>query len=163
MVQVGRLSRRMGADLEARERTRIEFCPSMKRVLFVCIGNSCRSPVAEGFANYYGKGWLTAYSAGSHPAGFIMQNAIVAMREKGIDISRQTSKGLSAVNIDLMDWVIILEASLAHVIKLGSPQTQKLHWFIPDPVGKPLDVYRKVRDHIEVRVLDFIESVQKAS
>jgi arsenate reductase (thioredoxin) len=134
----------------------------MKQVLFICIGNSCRSPMAEGFANHYGKGCLTAYSAGSHPAGFIMHNAIVAMREKGIDISQQTSKGLSDVNIDLMDWVIILEASLAHAIKLGSPQTQKLHWFVPDPVGQSLDVYRKVRDHIELRVLDFVKSIQKA-
>ena len=161
-MQVDRLSRKMAADLAARERTRTEFFPSMKRVLFVCIGNSCRSPVAEGFANYYGKGWLTAYSAGSHPAGFIMHNAIVTMQEKGIDISQQTSKGLSEVNIDLMDWVIILEATLAHAIKLGSSQTQKLHWFVPDPVGQSLEVYRKVRDQIEVRVLDFVESIQKA-
>ncbi|HTY25781.1 MAG TPA: hypothetical protein VMC85_21815, partial [Desulfomonilaceae bacterium] len=69
----------------------------VKQVLFICIGNSCRSPMAEGFANYYGRGWLTAFSIGSHPAGFLMPNTIKVMQEKGIDISSQSSKGQESV------------------------------------------------------------------
>jgi arsenate reductase len=119
--------------------------------------------MAEAFANYYGKGWLTAYSAGSSPAGLIMPNTIAAMQEKGIDISQQSSKGLSAVNLELMDWLIIMEAALSHCVPMNSLRAQRLHWVVPDPVGQSMDVYRKVRDEIEIRVLDFIEMVRKDS
>ena len=133
-----------------------------KEVLFVCIGNSCRSPMAEGFANYYGRGWLTAQSAGSHPAGFLMPNTIQVMQEKGIDISTQSSKGLADVDISQLDWIVILETSLAGFIKPLSPRTEVLHWFLPDPVGESIDSYRQVRDQIEMRVLEFLENIRKS-
>ena len=135
----------------------------MTRVLFVCIGNACRSPMAEGFANYYGKGWLTAYSAGSHPAGILMPNTVKAMQEKGIDISHQSSKGLSAVNLEWMDWVVILEPTVSHSIPQNFLRSRRLDWAIQDPVGQSMEVYRRIRDEIEVRVLDFVEMVRQAS
>ena len=132
----------------------------MKRVLFLCIGNACRSPMAEGFANHYGKGWLTAYGAGSKPAGIIMPNTIEVMREKGIDISHQRSKGVSEVNLLLMHWIVILEETLEGSIPTDSVESEVLHWFVPDPVGEPINTYRRVRDEIETRVLRFIDSVE---
>ncbi|HEU0007899.1 MAG TPA: arsenate reductase ArsC [Terriglobia bacterium] len=132
----------------------------MKRVLFLCIGNACRSPMAEGFVNHYGKGWLAAYSAGSKPAGIIMQNTIEVMREKGIDISHQQSKGIAEINLLLMHWIVILEETLESFIPRGSVEAEILHWFVPDPVGEPIDTYRKVRDEIEARVLRFIDAVE---
>jgi arsenate reductase len=116
--------------------------------------------MAEGFANYYGNGLLVASSAGMYPAGIIMANTVVAMQEKGIDISHQTSKGLSAVNLKLMDWVIILEASLATAIEVSPSRTRQLNWFVPDPVGQPIEAYRQVRDQLELKVLDFIETIR---
>jgi arsenate reductase (thioredoxin) len=133
----------------------------MIRVLFVCIGNTCRSPMAEGFANYYGKGLLEASSAGVHPVGSLMRNTVDVMMEKGIDISQQTSKGLSAIKLDWLDWVIIMDVSLASAVPLPSRRTRQLHWFITDPVGQAMRVYRAVRDEIELKVLDFIETVRK--
>jgi len=133
----------------------------MIRVLFICIGNSCRSPMAEGFANYYGNHLLEASSAGSHPAGIIQPETIQIMQESGIDISRQTSKGLRDVNLEWMDWVIVLEASLAGSIRLPSRKTQQLNWFVADPIGLPMNVYRAVRDEIQVKVLDFIEKIRE--
>ena len=133
----------------------------MIRVLFVCIGNACRSPMAEGFANYYGKDFLLASSAGSRPAGSIMSRTVEAMQEKGIDISHQTSKGLSEIDMGWMDWVIVLEISLAGVIRLPSPRTRQLNWFLPDPVGQSMEVYRAVRDETEMKVLEFIETVRR--
>jgi len=119
--------------------------------------------MAEGFANYYGKGFLEAHSAGSHPAGFIMPSTIEVMQEKGIDISQQTSKGLLAVDLERMAWIINLEATLERVLKPASRRTQLLHWFVPDPVGRPLDIYRAIRDEIEVKVIDLIDQIQKES
>ena len=132
----------------------------MKRVLFLCIGNACRSPMAEGFANHYGKGWLTAYSAGSKPAGIIMPDTIDVMREKGIDITHQRSKCISEINLLLMHWIVVLDETLEGSIATDSVESEVLHWFVPDPVGQPIDTYRGVRDEIERRVLRFIDSVE---
>ena len=65
----------------------------MKTVLFVCVENSCRSQMAEGFARNLGEGVIEAYSAGSRPSGKINPEAIKVMQEVGIDISAQSSKG----------------------------------------------------------------------
>jgi arsenate reductase len=135
----------------------------MIRVLFVCIGNSCRSPMAEGFANYYGSHLLEASSAGSHPAGIIQPETIQIMQESGIDISRQTSKGLRDVKLEWMDWVVVLEVSLAGSIRLPSRKTQQLNWFVADPIGRSMDVYRAVRDEIQGKVLDLIERIRAES
>ena len=119
--------------------------------------------MAEGFANYYAKGFLKAHSAGSRPAGLIMPSTIEVMQEKGIDISHQTSKGLSAVDLEHMAWIINLESSLERVLRPVSGRTQLQHWSVLDPVGEPLDTYRAVRDMIEVKVLDFIDQILKES
>lgn len=132
----------------------------MKRVLFVCIGNACRSPMAEGFANYYGKGWLEASSAGVRHAGFISPEAIAVMAEKGIDISTLRSSGLQAVDLAAMDWVVTMDASIIGAIKPASPQTQVLNWIVADPIGQPRNFYQVVRDQIEVKVLDLLEVIQ---
>ena len=134
--------------------------PLMTRVLFVCIGNSCRSPMAEGFANYYGGHLLQASSAGSHPAGIIQPQTIQVMQECGIDISRQTSKGFRDVKLEWMDWVIVLEVSLAGSVPLPSRRTRQLNWFVADPIGRSMDVYRAVRDEIQAKVLDLIEKIR---
>ena len=135
----------------------------MKQVLFVCLGNSCRSPMAEGFANHYGAGWLTARSAGTNPAGFIMPNTVEAMQEKGIDISLQASKSLAAIELKWMNWIIVMEPSLARMVPRNLPRVERFIWPIPDPVGQSMDVYRQVRDQIELRVLEFLDTVRKSS
>ncbi len=119
--------------------------------------------MAEGFANYYGKGWIRAYSAGSHPVGFLMPHTLQVMREKGIDISQQTSSSIKELNVERMDYVVILEASLANLGKTLAPHIPKLFWFVSDPVGKSVEAYRIVRDQLEVKVVDFVEAIRKES
>jgi len=119
--------------------------------------------MAEGFANHYGKSWLTAHSAGTGPVGFIMPNTIQAMQEKGIDVSRQSSKGLVDVDLKSMNWIIVLEPALAQLVPKGSPDVEKVIWVIPDPVGQSMDVYRRVRDQIELEVVQFLDIVRKSS
>jgi len=54
-----------------------------------------------------------------------------------------------------------LEASLAGSIQLPSRKSRQLNWFVADPIGRPMNVYRAVRDEIQVKVLDFIEKVRE--
>jgi arsenate reductase (thioredoxin) len=135
----------------------------MKQVLFVCFGNSCRSPMAEGFANHCAKGWLTAHSAGTNPAGFIMPNTVAAMQEKGIDISQQASKSLATVQLKSMNWIVIMEPGIARFVPRNLPRVETVIWPIPDPVGQPMDIYRRVRDQIELSVLEFLGRIRKSS
>jgi len=75
-------------------------------ILFVCIENSCRSQMAEAFARFYGKGKIEANSAGSKPSGKVDELAISVMKERGIDISRQKSKGFDNPPEEKFDIVI---------------------------------------------------------
>ena len=92
--------------------------------------------MAEGFANYYGNHLLEASSAGSRPAGIIQPETIHIMQESGVDISTQSSKGLWDVKLEWMDWVIVLEASLAGSIRLPSRKPDSLIGLSPS-LGHP--------------------------
>jgi arsenate reductase len=127
----------------------------MKRVLFVCIENSCRSQMAEGFARQLGRGILEVYSAGSKPSGIVNPDAIKAMREAGIDISRQQSKGFNDLPVKEFD----------HVVTLGCrdtcpfiPAKKHIEWQIDDPKGKSADEFRKTRDEIRGKVKELIST-----
>ncbi|MCS7208614.1 MAG: arsenate reductase ArsC [Fimbriimonadales bacterium] len=123
-----------------------------KLVLFVCVGNSCRSQMAEGFGNHYGQGKVVAFSAGTAPSGKVHPLAIQAMHEVGIDISRQTSKGVWEFDIAQFDAVVSLcDARTDELCPAGYMGIQE-HWNIPDPIGLPMDEFRRVRAMIETRV-----------
>ena len=116
--------------------------------------------MAEGFANYYGKGWIEGYSAGIHPLGYLPPETIAVMKEKGVDVSRQQSKSIETVSLDLMDYVVTLEAALANRIPLPTRRIVGVSWHVPDPITRPLDDYRRARDQIEAKVLDLIDHLQ---
>ena len=78
----------------------------LKRVLFVCIGNCCRSQMAEGFARQHGAGVLTAESAGLRPAGIVVDETIRTMAEKNVDISDHFSKPLRPNQANRFDLVV---------------------------------------------------------
>lgn len=123
-----------------------------KVVLFVCVGNSCRSQMAEGFANHYGKGRVVAYSAGTMPAGHVHPRAIEAMREKGIDISHHSSKSVDEFDLTQFDAVISLCEADTDRLCPATYAGVKEQWNIPDPLGLPMEEFRQIRNLIELRV-----------
>ena len=128
----------------------------MKKVLFVCVENSCRSQMAEGFARAFGEGIIEAYSAGSKPSGKINPLAIEVMRESGIDISKNVSKSFSALAASNFDYTITLGCQdICPVV----PARKHIEWHIDDPKGKDLDFFRKVRDDLSCRVKELIKNV----
>jgi arsenate reductase len=76
-----------------------------RRVLFVCTHNSARSQMAEGLLRALGGDGFEAFSAGT-VATSVRREAVAAMRELGIDISRQTSKPLERYAGEAWDLVI---------------------------------------------------------
>jgi len=124
------------------------------RILFVCIGNSCRSQMAEAWANHLGNGRVQAASAGSHPLGQITRDTYVVMSEKGLSLEGQCSKGLRDVSVAEMDAVVSMGCEVACPVPAGF-KGRVMEWDIPDPYAGGLEAFRAARDLIEqqVRVL----------
>ena len=132
--------------------------PTKKKILFVCIGNMCRSQMAEGFARKHGGELFDIYSAGTSATGVVSIEVIKVMEEKGIDISGQISNGLGEVPVGEMDVVVSMARRSAAEICPPDFQGQKIDWKIEDPIGGPMDGFRIVRDDIEDRVRDLLKS-----
>jgi arsenate reductase len=128
---------------------------TMKKALFVCIQNSCRSQMAEGFARYYGSGKVEAASAGTAPASTVDEGAIRVMSEKGIDISSQTPSGLEAADLEHYDLIVTMGCGVEALCPV-IPEHKKRDWNLEDPEGRPPAVYRRIRDQIEKRVRDLL-------
>ena len=130
----------------------------MKKILFVCNENSCRSQIAQAFANHYGKGRLTAESGGSSPSGKVNPLAITVMKEKEIDISEQKSKRLPEDFSDI-DMVITMGCCSAEKVCPLMFSGTKIDWDIIDPKGKNKDFFRKTRDEIEGKVRELLKEI----
>lgn len=125
----------------------------MKRILFVCIENSCRSQMAEAFAHMYGDENLEAYSSGSRPSGQVNPRAIKFMAELGYDLSEHGSKPLDQLPEEEFDAAITMGCGdecpyiAAHM---------REDWGLDDPKLMSDDEFRAVRDEIGERVKDLI-------
>ncbi len=118
-------------------------------ILFVCIENSNRSQMAQAFATMYGKGAVTAYSAGSRPSGKINPKAIAAMKELGYDLTTHDSKSLDDLPDVLFDYAITMGCGDA------CPLVRAQHrqdWNIPDPRDMDETQFRAVREMIAEKV-----------
>ncbi len=129
-----------------------------KKVLFVCVGNTCRSQMAEGFARFYGKDRIEVRSAGTSAMGVVNRATIDAMMEKGVDISQQTSDQLTEDMIEWADVVVTLGCCSADTLCPVSFKGEKIDWAVEDPIGQPFEVMRRVRDDIERRVRELLQS-----
>ena len=125
----------------------------MKRVLFVCVENACRSQMAEGFFNALSRGKAVAESAGNKPAEEVNPLAVRVMKEVGIDISNHKPKMISAEMINEADKVVLMGCG-----RDACPTVPKevVDWHIEDPVGKGIQKFREVRDIIKVKVEELL-------
>ena len=124
-----------------------------KRVLFLCSHNSARSQMAEGFLRSFARDRFEVESAGT-TATRVHPLAIAAMREAGVDISRQRSKSVDDVG---EGWDVVVTVCDAHC-PVPPRSGMKLSWRFPDPSAatgtdeERLAAFRKVRDGIQARV-----------
>ena len=128
--------------------------PRLPQMLFVCVENSCRSQMAEGFARAVGAGQVAAASAGSRPSGQVNPRAIQFMIERGIDLSPHASKGLADLPPEVTwDYVVTMGCGDACPFV---PARARLDWDLPDPKHLDDAGFRHVRDRIEQLVTDLI-------
>ena len=111
------------------------------KLLFVCVGNTCRSQMAEALAKDMG---FKVQSAGTHPGKNIAANAILVIEELGIEINNQYPKYIDHIHTESFDKIISMGCGVRCPNLVISED-----WGLDDPIGKSLDFYRKTREKIQ--------------
>jgi len=128
-----------------------------RRVLILCTGNSARSQMAEGLLRYEGGDRFEVASAGVAPTR-VRPEAIVVMKEIGIDISRHNSKLVAEFTNQKFDYVITVCDNANEQCPVFPGETKRIHWSFDDPATakggdeERLAVFRRVRDEIRHRL-----------
>ncbi len=136
---------------------------STPSILFVCIGNMCRSPLAEAFARHHGGDRVAVQSAGLSPSGQVHSLVREILREREIPDSDLRSKGIDTVDAASFDWVVSLAGIRAEAFLPDGFTGQTLAWAITDPIGRPRNVFEDVADDIEAHVIGFLKDLQIVS
>lgn len=126
------------------------------RLLFVCVENSCRSQMAEGFARRLGGDRVEAYSAGSRPSGVVNPRAAEVMAELGIDLGTHASSAIDDVPPGPYDAVVTMGCGDACP---WVPAERREDWEITDPKDLPLEDFRRIRDDLGRRVQALLEEL----
>ena len=118
-------------------------------VLFVCVHNAGRSQMAAALLDHHAAGRVRVTSAGSAPADTVNPAVVEAMREVGLDISREFPKRLTSDSVRAADVVITMGCGDACPV---FPGKRYLDWQLDDPAGRGVEAVRPIRDEIDRRV-----------
>ncbi len=130
----------------------------MKTILFVCVENSARSQMAEGFFNFYNKNReFSAESTGTSPASEVKPLAVKVMAEIGVDLTAKKPRKYSLDQGDKAYKVITMGCMDSCPL---TPPGKTFDWDIADPAVGSVDEYRKVRDEIKKKVKELIATLQ---
>lgn len=154
-------AKRCDTNIEAKASKAVETEQSVNSILFVCTGNTCRSPMAEGILRAMAKGTdFKTSSAGLFAGGEpVSKNAVLVMNEIGIDISGHVSRQLTRDMLKEFDLVLTMSESHKNAIVSAFPEYKDKTFTlpeyagesggeIPDPFGGDIETYRKCRDSI---------------
>ena len=121
-----------------------------RRILFICVGNSCRSQFAEAFSRQLAADVIEPASAGLYPFGRIDEATQAVGREFGLSFDGQSSKGFTKDDLHRADLVVNLSGIPARAaLKTERPVVD---WEVDDPFGEDLAVYRRIATEIEGKV-----------
>ena len=128
----------------------------MPEVLFVCVHNAGRSQMAAALLDSRAQGKVHVRSAGSEPADRINPAVVEAMREIGLDLSKEFPKPLANEFVREADVVVTMGCGDACPIYPGK---RYLDWELPDPAGKSVEEIREIRDEIGRRVTALLNEI----
>ncbi|MBM4293706.1 MAG: low molecular weight phosphatase family protein [Deltaproteobacteria bacterium] len=119
-----------------------------KKILFVCLGNSCRSIMAEALTrHFYGETWEAA-SAGLSPLGWVAEKTLEVLEELGINTRELHSKGLNHLKLHEFQAIVNLTE---YDMKMYVPENLRgriIQKPVLDPYGRNMEAYRRSREEI---------------
>lgn len=127
------------------------------KIAFVCVHNSCRSQMAEGWAKKIGSEIFEAYSAGTENYPEVKPLAVAVMEEAGVDMSTHKPKLLS----DIPEELDLLITMGCNVVCPFVPSRHSEDWGLTDPSGGPIEDFRVTRDLIKEKMIDLINRIEK--
>jgi len=136
------------------------------KVLFLCTGNSCRSQMAQGWAEFLKSDSINAYSAGIVPC-YVHPKAVEVMAETGVDISNYSSKHIDDLAGIKFDYVITLCDSANELCPVLPGRTKHIHHSFTDPAATTgatediMNAFRKTRDQMKTFIETLPESLKK--
>jgi len=133
--------------------------PTRTKVLFLCIGNACRSQMAEAIARNRAADVIEATSAGLVPFGEIPATTLTVLSERGFSSEGQRSKPLRQGDLSAADLVVNMTGRSGASI-FSEPMPRFEDWDVGDPYGSNLAVYRVIRDQIEARVEELAQRLR---
>lgn len=137
------------------------------KLIFVCTGNTCRSPMAQAIFTDMAKDCgidFTTGSAGLHAQNGIpaSENAVHACREIGLDLSGHSSKSIRDEDLTAVDLFVVMTMAHAQVLMaMGVPKDKIYILNVSDPFGGNLQVYRDCRDEIRDRLIILLELIKR--
>ena len=139
------------------------------RILVLCVGNSCRSQMAEAWFNSLNVVQMEVRSAGTEPAGFVHPMAEQVMLESGVSFGEQFSKSVDRFINQQFDYVITVCAEAEDACPDFPGTAKKVHWYFDDPAitqgseTAMLDKFRQVRDEIQGKIAEFLHQFYAGS
>ncbi len=124
------------------------------RVLFVCIGNACRSPMAEAIARQDADELLEVQSAGFSPLGFIPDMTLQTLERNGYSTAGLQSKPINSEDLLKIDVVLNLSGYTRPAALDAARNTED--WSVVDPYFGEEAVYQRVFEDIQMRISDFV-------
>jgi arsenate reductase (thioredoxin) len=134
--------------------------PKRTKVLFVCIGNSCRSQMGEALARHLASDVMEPSSAGLAPLGEIAHLTEMVLQERGVPIDGQYSKGLDEMGSEEAEIIVNMTGTPGRAVLLGS-KARVEDWPVGDPYGEDIDRHRRVCSEIERRVTDLADCLRR--
>ena len=126
----------------------------MTSVLYVCLGNSCRSIMAEALTRHFFLDTVRAASAGMNPLGYVAEETLQVLAEAGIATEGLRSKGLGDINLSEFRLLVNLSTYSLESLLPRTFQGKIIRHPVTDPFGRAVEVYRQTREAIRRFVIE---------
>jgi len=142
--------------------------PSPVRVLFICIGNACRSPMAEAVARRDASDVIEASSAGLYPLGRLPELTVETLETNKYSVEGLSSKCISREAVQRADLIVNLSGTpIEHLFSSGPSRLRDgqhiENWEVSDPYGEDSAIYQRILRELEQRVQGLAKRLRKES
>lgn len=138
----------------------------MKKIMFICSGNTCRSPLAEGlFKKYLEKNNITDIEVGSagvgaFPGDSVSINSVLVAANRGVDISSHRARNLNPEHLLTTDMFFCMSESHKKILLRHCDESKIEVLNVPDPFGRPIEVYEECAKQLEGQFSNVLERIQ---